>query len=227
MMKSQYFRLFIIAVLLSGCDLEQYPQDTTSKEAVFGSEEGLEMYSYSFYTFLPTANNIHTADGVSDFAARRGAPAFLMDGAYSATSDDNTSASGNEVVALGGDSNWGWTHLRNFNYFIENCTYKSVPESVRNHYIGVARFFRAFFYFEKVKRYGDVPWISTAIDVDDPDLYKGRDPRTLVMDEVLADLNFACENITLTNDATRSLVTKWAAYALKARVCLFEGTFRK
>ncbi|MDQ1296520.1 MAG: starch-binding outer membrane protein SusD/RagB family, partial [Bacteroidota bacterium] len=39
--------------------------------------------------------------------------------------------------------------------------------------------------------------------------------------------NFACENITLTNDATRSLVTKWAAYALKARVCLFEGTFRK
>ena len=26
---------------------------------------------------------------------------------------------------------------------------------------------------------------------------------------------------------TRSLVTKWVAYALKSRVCLFEGTFRK
>jgi len=220
--------LFIIfAILLFGCNLEQIPQDTTSKDAVFGSEKGLELYSYSFYDFLPSANNIHTADCISDYAARRGAPTLLRPNAYTPTTGDDTSASGNEVVALGGDRDWGWGHLRNFNFFIDNCIDEAVPEEVRNHYIGLARFFRAFFYFEKVKRYGDVPWISTALDVEDPDLYKARDPRSMVMDEVLADLNFACENITLTSDGTRSLVTKWVAYALKARVCLFEGTFRK
>lgn len=217
----------IIAMLLASCDLEQIPQDTASKDAVFGSEKGLQLYSYSFYNFLPSANNIHTADGMSDYAARRGAPAFIMEGAYSATSSDDGSASGNDIVALGSDREWGWGHLRNFNFFIENCTDEEIPESVRNHYIGLARFFRAFFYFEKVKRYGDVPWISKALDVEDPDLYKGRDPRSMVMDSVLADLNFACENITMTSDPTRSLVTKWIAYAFKARVCLFEGTFRK
>lgn len=226
-MKIQYLYFIVISILLFSCDLEQIPQDTTSKDAVFGSEKGLELYSYSFYDFLPSANNIHTADGMSDYAARRGAPAFIMEGAYSSTSDDDGSASGNDIVALGGDRDWGWGHLRNFNFFIENCTDENVSEDVRNHYIGVARFFRAFFYFEKVKRYGDVPWISTALDVEDPELFKGRDPRTLVMDEILKDLNFACENITLTSDGTRSLVTKWVAYALKARVCLFEGTFRK
>jgi len=93
--------------------------------------------------------------------------------------------------------------------------------------MGLARFFRAWFYFEKVKRYGDVPWIGKPLDVGDPDLTKGRDPRTLVMDSVLADLNYACENIRTTNDATRSMVTKWVAYAFKSRICLFEGTFRK
>ena len=98
---------------------------------------------------------------------------------------------------------------------------------LRNHYIGLARFFRAWFYFEKVKRYGDVPWINRPLDVGDPELTKGRDPRTLVMDSVLADLNYACENIKTTNEATRSLVTKYVAYAFKARICLFEGTFRK
>jgi len=226
-MKIQYLFFVIIALLLFGCELEQIPQDTTSKQAVFGSEQGLELYSYSFYNFLPSANNIHTAESMSDYAARRGAPAFLMEGAYSSTSDDDGSASGNDIVALGGDRDWGWTHLRNFNFFIENCTDETIPEDVRDNYIGLARFFRAFFYFEKVKRYGDVPWITKALDVEDPDLYKGRDPRTLVMDNVLEDLNFACENITLTSDGTRSLVTKWAAYALKSRVCLFEGTFRK
>ncbi|MEA4808161.1 RagB/SusD family nutrient uptake outer membrane protein [Macellibacteroides fermentans] len=228
MIKFRYLLIIIIVALLyNSCDLEQIPQDTTSKVAVFGSEKGLQLYSYSFYDFLPSANNIHTADGMSDYAARRGAPAFLMEGAYSPTSNDDTSASGNDVVALGSDRNWGWGHLRNFNFFIQNCTNENIPKNVRNHYIGLARFFRAFFYFEKVKRYGDVPWIDKALDVEDPDLYKGRDPRTFVMDKVLEDLNFACENITVTSEVTRSLVTKWAAYALKARVCLFEGTFRK
>jgi len=226
-MKIKYKWFIIIAILFFGCDLEQIPQDTTSKDAVFGTEKGLELYSYSFYDFLPSANNIHTADAMSDYAARRGAPTFLRPGAYTPTTGDDTSASGNEVVALGGDRDWGWDHLRNFNFFIDNCTDERIPESVRNNYIGLARFFRAYFYFEKVKRYGDVPWIDKALDVEDPDLYKGRDPRTLVMDNVLADLNFACENIALTSDGTRSLVTKWVAYALKARVCLFEGTFRK
>lgn len=226
-MKIKYLWFTLFAIFLLSCDLEQIPQDTASKDAVFGTEKGLELYSHSFYDFLPSANNIHTADGMSDYAARRGAPAFIMEGAFSSTSEDDGSASGNDVVALGSDRNWGWGHLRNFNFFIENCTDENIPEDVKNHYIGLARFFRAFFYFEKVKRYGDVPWISTALDVEDPDLYKGRDPRTLVMDEVLADLNFACENITLTSESTRSLVTKWVAYALKARVCLFEGTFRK
>jgi hypothetical protein len=226
-MKIKYLGIVIIALLLFSCELEQIPQDTTSKQAVFGSVKGLELYSYSFYNFLPSANNIHTAESMSDYAARRGSPPFIQEGAYNSTSDDDGSASGNDIVALGGDRDWGWTHLRNFNFFIENCTDEAIPLDVRNHYIGLARFFRAFFYFEKVKRYGDVPWIDMPLDVEDPDLYKGRDPRTLVMDNVLADLNFACENITLTSDGTRSLVTKWAAYALKSRVCLFEGTFRK
>lgn len=226
-MKSKYIITLLFALITIRCDLEQLPQDTASKEAVFGSENGLKLYINSFYNFLPSANNIHTADGMSDYAARRGAPAFIMEGAYSPTSDDDGSASGNDIVALGGDRHWGWGHLRNFNFFIENAKNENIPESVVNHYIGLARFFRAFFYFEKVKRYGDVPWISKAPDVDDPALYKGRDPRTMVMDSVLADLNFACENITLEEDPTRSLVTKWVAYALKSRVCLFEGTFRK
>jgi hypothetical protein len=50
---------------------------------------------------------------------------------------------------------------------------------------------------------------------------------TLVMDSVLADLNYACANLPAGNDASRTTVTKWVAYAFKSRVCLFEGTFRK
>ena len=65
-----------------------------------------------------------------------------------------------EVVALGGDVNWRWNTLRGINYFLASNTNPAVLEKTRNNHNSIARFFRAWFYFEKVKRYGDVPWID-------------------------------------------------------------------
>jgi starch-binding outer membrane protein, SusD/RagB family len=224
----KYFLILFVVGLITGCKkLEQLPQSTASKDAVFSSEKGLELYTNSFYSILPSANNIITADNMSDYGARRDAPPFIRQGAYSPSVSDNTSASAYNLVALGPDWDWDWGGLRNLNYFIVNNTDDRVPADVRRHYTALARFFRAFFYFEKVKRYGDVPWINKPLDVSDPDLTKPRDSRVLVMDSVLADLDYAAQNIKTTSDASRSMITKWIAYAFKSRVCLFEGTFRK
>jgi len=227
-MKQQYMWLFLIAAFVMSCNkLEQLPESTASKDAVFGSEKGLELYANSFYQVLPSANNVHTADNMSDYGARRDAPQFLRGNAYSPSINDNTSASAYNLVALGPDWDWDWGQLRNVNYFLENNTDPRVPEDVRRHFNGVARFFRAFFYFEKVKRYGDVPWVGKALEIDDPQLFAGRDPRTKIIDSIIADLDYATLNIKTVTDASRSFITKWVAYAFKARVCLFEGTFRK
>ncbi len=227
-MKQQYLWLFLIAAFVMSCNkLEQLPQSSASKEAVFGSEKGLELYANSFYQVLPSANNVHTADNVSDYGARRSAPQFLRGNGYSSGTPDDVSASAYSLVALGPDWDWDWGQLRNVNYFLENNTDTRVAEDVRRHFNGVARFFRAFFYFEKVKRYGDVPWVGKPFEIDDPQLFAGRDPRTKIIDSIIADLDYATANIKTVSDASRSLITKWVAYAFKARVCLFEGTFRK
>jgi hypothetical protein len=229
-MKKYILLLFMVAFSIVGCKdtLEQEPQSVASKPAVFGSERGLELYANSFYNGLPSADDIHRADNMSDYAARRNAPPFLQATGYSPTSTDNTSESGWDLVALGSDWNWGWGVLRNINYFLDNCNNPKIAPDVLRNYIGLAKFFRAWFYFEKVKRYGNVPWINKALDVKDTImLYKKQDPRTLVMDSVLADINYACQNIKMTSDASKSLVTKYIAYAFKARICLFEGTYRK
>ncbi|HKG93878.1 MAG TPA: RagB/SusD family nutrient uptake outer membrane protein, partial [Gemmatimonadaceae bacterium] len=216
------------ALAAAGCDsLEQNPVATSSKEAVFGSENGLALYANSFYNWMPDANNITQSESMSDYAARRDVPQFIRPGVYNPRVTDITSTGQYEVVALGGNVNWGWTTLRSINYFLVNNTDPAVPERVRNNYSGIARFFRAWFYFEKVKRYGDVPWIDKPLDVADPALYAGRDSRTVVMDHVLEDLDYAIANISATNEASRTLITKDVALALKSRVALFEGTFRK
>jgi starch-binding outer membrane protein, SusD/RagB family len=219
--------LLLGCVLVAGCDLEQNPVATSSKASVFGTESGLQLYTNSFYNWMPNADNITRADAMSDYAARRDVPAFLRPGVYSSRVSDNTSASAYDLVAIGGDWNWGWGSLRNINYFLVNNTDPTVPEDVRRHYDGIARFFRAWFYFEKVKRFGDVPWIDQPLGVEDPQLYGPRDSRTMVMNRVMEDLDFAIANIRTVNEPSRSLVTRDVALALKSRAALFEGTYRK
>ncbi|SMC86141.1 RagB/SusD family nutrient uptake outer membrane protein [Pedobacter nyackensis] len=206
------FFVSILAVLFAACSkLDQQPKSTVGKEAVFQSEKGLELYTTSFYTLLPTYTDILRGDNMSDYVARKDVPDFIREGAYGPRQS----------------TGWTWADLRNINYFLENNVNPSVSKEVREHYNGLARFFRAWFYFAKVKRFGDVPWINRTFEVNDPEMLKGRDSRILVMDSVLRDLDYAVKHIRIAEDGSRSMITKYIAYAFKSRVCLFEGTFRK
>lgn len=209
-MKIIAYSLFAVSLILASCSLDEEPQASVTKDVIFGSKSGLETYSYSFYSMLPSGSDAHRQDAMCDYGAVSSFESFLREGSYSAETS----------------SGWSWTNLRNINYFIVNCETSTVDESVRNNYLGLARFFRAYFYYNMVVRFGDVPWIDKPLDVNDEQLYAARDSRSVVMAHVLEDLNYACENITATS-SDGSLVTKWVAYALKSRICLFEGSFRK
>ena len=206
------FLYIAIACTLTACNkLDQEPKSTVSKEGVFNTESGLKLYSNSFYTNLPTSNDVLRGDNMADYVARKDVPDFFRAGAFGPRQS----------------SGWTWTALRNINYFLENNTSPAVSAEVRGHYAAIARFFRAYFYFEKVKRFGDVPWVNKTIGTGDEILFSGRTARKTVMDSVMNDLNFAIQNINTAADPTRTRITKSVAQAFKARICLFEGTYRK
>ncbi|MBK1438397.1 RagB/SusD family nutrient uptake outer membrane protein [Parapedobacter sp. ISTM3] len=199
--------------LLASCSklFDLQPIDKLNPEDAFRTEQDLRLYTNSFYLVLPSAEEIIREDVMSDYLAGRNVNPFLLDGAFNANQS----------------SGWNWGNLRNINFFLEHVGRAEVSDAVKNHYRGIARFFRAWFYFDKVKRFGDVPWYGHTLNTDDPDLYKPRDPRQLVMDSVLADLNFAVQHISNQKDPSATQVTSWVAQAFKSRVCLFEGTLRK
>lgn len=206
--------LYIIPfALLIGCkkDLDLKPFDRLSPATAFNTEKDLQLYANSFYPILPTGNEIIRGDAMSDYLAGKAPNNYIVPNSFAATQ-----ASG-----------WTWTDLRNINYFLEHYQQAQITDEAKNHYAGIARFFRAWFYYNMVKKFGDVPWYGKTMDVSDVDLYKPRDSRTLVMDSVLKDLNFAAANIRAPKDNTSSLITRSVALAFKSRVCLFEGTFRK
>ncbi len=191
--------------------LDKEPLDKLVPGSFFTTEKDLELYTNSFYQrMLPTGLAVVQADEMGDYTSKSNSSNFIA-GAYSSVNEGS----------------WSWTNLRNINYFLEKSNNPAISQEARNHHIGLARFFRAYFYYDKVQTYGDVPWYSGTLSVDDPDLYKGRDPRALVMDSVLADLNFAAKHIRDSKDNSSSIVSRQVALAFKSRVCLFEGTFRK
>ncbi len=131
------------------------------------------------------------------------------------------------------NSSWSWTKLRNINYFLNHLREAKASEEVLNHYEGIGRFFRATFYFNKLEQYGANPWYDIAVQIDKPEelesLYKDRDPRSFIAQKIYEDLDYASKNCLGTaewrNRAT--YVNKYVALAMKARFCLYEGTYRK
>jgi hypothetical protein len=192
--------------------MDEEPQSAASVSMVFSSEKGLLTYSYSFYNVLDTYATAFKQDATSDYGVKNTISGMEV-GAY--TTNSSTS--------------WSWTALRNINFFLENNTDESVSESVRNNYNGIARLFRARFYFDKLVTYGEVPWIDKVFnDPEDPDLLNSQDTRDVIIKHIIEDLDYAYENISESKATTCStIVNKWTAAAFKSRVCLFEAAWRK
>ncbi len=206
-MKKIIFLVFAITGFLA-CTMVELPESEISKEPVFNSEVGLKLYTNSFYEVFPNAPALYT---YSYYIALNQVIKYFTKNGYSPEES----------------SGWNWSSLRNINYFIVNCNSESIPVDVRNNYIGIARFFRAYFYYNLMQRFGDLPWIDHPLDVKDEILFSGRDSRTVIMEKIREDLDFAIANIKEKKDNTCSTITSSVAAALKSRVCLWEGTFRK
>lgn len=123
----------------------------------------------------------------------------------------------------------GWNFVRTINVGLANYNRAAIPQAAKDKYIGEARLFRGWFYAEKVQKFGDVPYVDRELNVDSEELYAGRMPRAEAMQKILADLNFATEKLPNNwgDGNAPGRINRWAALLVKARVCLYEGTFNK
>jgi hypothetical protein len=121
----------------------------------------------------------------------------------------------------------GYTSIRSLNYFFENYKNSTGDAASINQFVGEARFFRAITYFNMVKSYGDVTWVNHVLPADQEVMQVTRDPRTLVIDSVLADLDVAIKFLPVAINSSSMRLHKDVALALKSRVALYEGTWQK
>lgn len=211
---SIYTAMLAGMLVLSACNddyLEKYPLDRINDNTYWSSASDIEMYANQFYVDLKNPNYIWMNDNSTD----NNGPGVR-----------NTYVWNESTLPVSG-AGWGkgdWLGIRRCNFALDRiANMTSSPAIVQNE--AEIRFFKAFYYVGKVKRFGDVPWLENALEIDSEDLFKARDSRKLVMDNVIKELDFAIANLPETSTSDR--LTKYAALAFKVEACLYEGTFRK
>ena len=209
-MKKNIILYSFIALLsgTAGCSdmLDEYPLNAISPETYYNNADELRSATNQFYGMFPGAASGYTES--ADVVCIFNLPAEVQ---------------GIRTVPTSGGG-WNWEYLRAVNFYLSHSV-RCDDVDAREHFDGIARFFRAYFYFEKVKRFGEVPWFDRELSSTDPELFRPRDSRDFIMDKILDDLTYAINNISDKKDLYN--VTHWTALALKSRICLFEGTFRK
>ncbi|KJD31117.1 hypothetical protein PK35_16265 [Tamlana nanhaiensis] len=212
-MKNTFIYITVLMFITSCSDdfLDRYPLSEITPENSFSTASDLELFTNSFYNDLPGRGGIIDRDLLSDNILYNGVP---------------LEQTGERLIpGEAGSSGWNWDDLRKINTFFEY--YEQCPdEAAKKEYSGVASFFRAYFYYNKLKRFGGVPWYDQVIGSQNTELLmKSRDTREFITTKIIEDLDRAIDN--LNTDKSSDRVNRWTALALKSRVCLFEGTFRK
>lgn len=225
-MKKKIFYVFIFSsMLIAGCQkdfLTKLPLDKLTDDMYWTNENNVRTFAWGFYPSYFVGYGSGFSFGPY-FSRGEIAPLLSDDFAPSTPAPYGTS-----VPASGGG--WSFEFVRKANIMIDRIKTVPLPVEAIKHWTGVGRFFRGLQYSDLVNRFGDVPYYNSPLAEDSPELYKARDPRTLVMDSVLADFKYAAENVRAVDNATGPkglIVNKYVVLAFMSKVFLFEGTWQK
>ncbi len=207
-----------LSLLTISCNkdfLDRNNKTGVTEENFFKTPEDLKTYSNGFYRFISASYNDVFSDNIGGFSGSNASNNMLR-GTLSAS---NASGWSDE-----------WENLRRINYMMDHIGSVTGDQEKIDHYVGIARFFRAYIYFNLVRDYNNVPWYDSALGSESEALYKPQDSRETVVKHIMEDLEFAAAHIRAEKvgaENVKERVTQWAALTLLARVALHEGTFRK
>ncbi|MEO9512836.1 MAG: RagB/SusD family nutrient uptake outer membrane protein [Flavobacteriaceae bacterium] len=226
-------KLLILSTILSltSCEdfLDRPPLDEISEVTFYQNSNDLRTAVNGFYNDLPgwqplgvgfnTLPDSNTDMGLTEDPSNR-----LSGLAY----DLPTSGSG-----FGNGTAWSWVEVREANFLIDRIDQVTASgdsdQVLIDQYSGEAYFFRAYYYFDLLVRYGGVPIFSESFDEsDDEFVFAARDPRNEVADFIISDLNTAIALLQSFPEIDGNpRISREAAQLFKARVALYEGTWEK
>ena len=224
-MKNLIILFSVIILFFGACNdefLERAPIVSISDANFWQSVNDLVLYSNNFYNKY-LAYSTSGRDMLNyGFDANDGSDT-QMGATY------NTTMNGERIVPASGGG-WAinnWESIRNVNFFLDNYRRVNAPFDDIKQYAGEALFFRSLLYFDKLKTFGDVPFVSTTLGTSSEALFDARMPRNQVVDSLMRDLELAAEYLPSFSAGWTGRLNRETAMLLQARIALYEGSWEK
>lgn len=212
-------------VSFSSCNddfLDRMPKDEMTDDNFWQTEEHLVQVANTFTAALQGKYWLNITEIMADSAPWAVTTAFRTIGAGNFTTETS------QINSL-----WvtAYTGIGRVNYFLNNYNRaETVKEEIRERYAAEAYFYRAYNYWVLTSYFGDVPYITDELSVESPDVYRGRDPRKTVIENVTKDLEDHYKNLPEYIPAASSefgRVSQCAALALLSRIYLYNGMYEE
>ena len=215
--------LLLLASFFVACNdefLECMPQDQITDANFWQTEGHLVSVANTFTAALQGAYWINITEIMADSAPWAVTTAFRTIGGGNCTTE--TSQINSLWVTC-------FTGIGRVNYFLNNYNRAvNVPETVRKRYAAEAYFYRAYNYWVLTSYFGDVPYITDELNVESPDVYRGRDKRSEVIAKITKDLEDHYTDLpeyVEAGSAEFGRVSQCAALALLSRIYLFNEMY--
>ena len=229
-----YFIFLFFGTILSSCNYLDYSESSQyNKNDIFSDFTRCEGVLTNIYSYLPS--DFSSVDG----STRSSATDDAIDVKELSNIQKFNDGSWNAVITL--DDQWVnmYSGIRTANVFLKGIQGQTFPDIEYNSdyaakmqqftvYPYEARFLRALFYFELIKRYGDVPLVTTVLTVDEANHVVPAKFDSIVKfivsecDSVAPKLPITFSTFSTTKETGRA--TRGAAWALKARTLLYAAS---
>ncbi len=211
----------VLAVMSCNDDfLEHAPKDQMTDANFWQTEDHIRSVANTFTEALHGKYWLNITEIMADSAPWAVTTAFRTIGAGNFTTETS------QINSL-----WvtAYTGIGRVNYFLNN--YKravNVSEEIRERYAAEAYFYRAYNYWVLTTYFGDVPYITSELNVDSPDVYRGRDKREEIIKAVTKDLEDHYKNLPeyISAGSTEfGRISQCAALALLSRIYLYNEMY--
>lgn len=216
----KYIKYLMLAVMLTGagaCSVDRVPETQLSDATFWRSEGDLNSAANYLYTFLPSLPVYDDNMSIDGFAVY---PNDVSNGTRTVPNWDDDYANAYKLIRA----------ACNIIAKAPRATSAGVDPGIVEKYVAEARFFRAWAYYNLVKRYGDVILVTTPLASDAKELTAARTNREIVYDTIYADLEFAAAKLQLPSvmgESNYGRISRTAVWAVESRAALFEGTWNK
>ena len=217
-----YIAVAFLGLSLSSCSdnfVQEDPAFVIDSESFFNSESDFQEALIGSYDLLQaTYVNVMIGEIASDNTLAGGESAVDVPGFQEV--DDMTHTPVNQQ--LRDLWNWMYAGINRTNFIMEFKDKVDFPN--KNQILAQNRFLRAYYYFELVKFFGDVPLSEDKRIQFGQETSIDRAPVSEVYNLIERDLRFAADNLPYTQ-AQKGRITKGAALALLGKVLLFQNKF--